>query len=58
MTPTEARSLGRAIRTVRLEAGLTQLRLALAVGVSGSHMSICERGQVPAARGRPAPLRQ
>ena len=54
MTPTEARSLGRAIRTVRLEAGLTQLRLALAVGVSGSHMSMCERGQVPAARGRPA----
>ena len=36
MTPTEARSLGRAIRTVRLEAGLTQLRLALAVGVSGA----------------------
>lgn len=54
MPPAEARSLGRAIRTVRLETGLTQLELSLAIGVSGSHMSIWERAQVPAARGRPA----
>ncbi|MBM7232138.1 transcriptional regulator [Dietzia sp. HMSC21D01] len=54
MTPDEARSLGRAIRTVRHETGLTQLKLGLAAGVSGSQISIWERGQVPAARGRPA----
>lgn len=35
MTPDEARSLGRAIRTVCLEAGLSQLKLAVAVDISG-----------------------
>ena len=54
MTPEEARSLGRAIRTVRLEHGLTQLKLAVAIGVSGGQIGIWERGQVPAARGREA----
>lgn len=54
MTPGEARSLGRAIRTVRLERGLSQLKLAVAVGVSGGQISIWERGHVPAARGREA----
>lgn len=54
MTPDEARSLGRAIRTVRLERGLSQLKLAVAVGVSGGQISIWERGQVSAARGRQA----
>ena len=54
MTLDEARSLGRAIRTVRLERGLSQLKLAVAVGVSGGQVSIWERGQVPAARGRQA----
>lgn len=54
MTPDEARSLGRAIRTARLERGLSQLKLAVAIGVSGGQVGIWERGQVPAARGRPA----
>lgn len=54
MTPDEARSLGRAIRTVRLEAGLSQLKLAVAVDVSGGQVGIWERGKVPAARGRAA----
>lgn len=52
MTPDEARSLGRAIRTVRIERGLTQLKLAVAVGVSAGQVGIWERGSVPAARGR------
>jgi transcriptional regulator with XRE-family HTH domain len=50
--PDEARSLGRAIRTVRIESGLTQLKLAVAVGVSAGQIGIWERGSVPAARGR------
>lgn len=54
MTPDEARSLGRAIRTVRLERGLSQLKLAVAVGVSGGQLGIWERGKIPAARGRSA----
>ena len=54
MTPEEARSLGRAIRAVRLARGLSQLKLAVAIGVSGGQISIWERGQVPAARGRQA----
>ena len=52
MTPDEARSLGRAIRAVRLEHGLTQLKLAVAAGVSAGQIGIWERGKVPAARGR------
>lgn len=52
MTPEEARSLGRAIRTARIECGLTQLKLALHVGVSTGQLGIWERGRVPAARGR------
>lgn len=35
MTPDEARSLGRAIRTVRLEEGLPKLKLAVADDISG-----------------------
>ncbi|MEH6821778.1 MAG: XRE family transcriptional regulator [Dietzia psychralcaliphila] len=54
MTPDEARSLGRAIRATRLERGLPQLKLAVAIGVSGGQVSIWERGQVSAARGRMA----
>ncbi|MEH6624393.1 MAG: helix-turn-helix transcriptional regulator [Dietzia maris] len=54
MTPDEARSLGRAIRTVRIERGLTQLKLAVAVGISAGQIGIWERGRVPAARGRDA----
>lgn len=54
MTPDEARSLGRAIRAVRLERGLSQLKLAVAIDVSGGQVSIWERGNVSAARGRPA----
>ena len=54
MTPDEARSLGRAIRAVRLERGLSQLKLAVAIGASGGQVSIWERGQVPAGRGRVA----
>lgn len=54
MTPEEARSLGRAIRAVRLARGLSQLKLAVAIGVSGGQISIWERGQVPATRGRQA----
>lgn len=54
MTPDEARSLGRAIRAVRLERGVSQLKLAVPVGVSAGQVSIWERGRVPAARGRPA----
>ena len=54
MTPDEARSLGRALSAVRREKGLSQLKLAVAVGVSGGQVGIWERGKVPAARGRPA----
>ena len=34
MTPEEARSLGRAIKAVRIERGLSQTKLAVAVGMS------------------------
>lgn len=54
MNPDEARSLGRAIRATRLERGCSQLKLAVAIGVSGGQVGIWERGQVPAARGRSA----
>ena len=54
MTPEEARSLGRAIRAKRLERGLSQLKLAVAIGVSGGQLGLWERGRVPAARGRDA----
>lgn len=54
MTPDEARSLGRALRAVRLEHGLTQLKLAVAAGISAGQIGIWERGKVPAARGRSA----
>lgn len=54
MTPDEARSLGRAIRATRLERGLSQLRLAVAIDMSGGQISTWERGRIPAARGRPA----
>lgn len=52
MTPEEARSLGRAIRVVRLERGLSQLKLAVAAGFSAGQVGIWERGSVPGARGR------
>ncbi|KAA0919132.1 helix-turn-helix transcriptional regulator [Dietzia sp. ANT_WB102] len=55
MTPDEARSLGRAIRAARLERGLSQLKLAVAIGSNGGQVSVWERGQVPAGRGRVAP---
>lgn len=45
MTPAEARSLGRAIRAARLEKGLTQLKLAVAIGVKSPWISAWERGQ-------------
>lgn len=52
MTPDEARSLGRAIRAVRLERGLSQLKLAVAVGVKSPWISAWERGQSkPTAHG-------
>ena len=54
MTPEEARSLGRAIHAVRVEGGLTQIKLAVILGVSAGHIGIWERGKVPAARGRDA----
>lgn len=54
MTPEEARSLGRAIKAVRLERGLSQTKLAVAVGTSSGQLGIVERGHIPAARGRPA----
>lgn len=50
----EARSLGRAIRTARLEKGLTQLKLAVAVGVGAGQVSVWERGRVSPSRGRAA----
>lgn len=53
MTPDEARSLGRAIRTVRTERGLTQMKAALAAGISDGQLRIWERGSVPAVRGKP-----
>nr|WP_187701081.1 MULTISPECIES: helix-turn-helix transcriptional regulator [unclassified Dietzia] len=52
VTPDEARSLGRAIRAVRLERGLSQLKLAVAVGVKSPWISAWERGQSqPTAHG-------
>ena len=45
MTPDEARSLGRAIRAARMAAGLTQLKLAVAIGVKSPWISAWERGQ-------------
>ena len=54
MTPEEARSLGRAIQAARVEQGLTQIKLAVALCVSAGHVGIWEHGHVPAARGRPA----
>ncbi|MBB1033438.1 helix-turn-helix transcriptional regulator [Dietzia sp. CQ4] len=54
MTPDEARSLGRAIRTARLERGIPQLKLAVAIGVGGGQLGLWERGRVPAARGEDA----
>ena len=52
MTPDEARSLGRAIRAVRLERGLSQLKLAVAIGVKSPWISAWERGQSkPTAHG-------
>ncbi|ODQ84149.1 transcriptional regulator [Dietzia alimentaria] len=51
-TPDEARSLGRAIRAVRLEHGLSQLKLAVAIGVKSPWISAWERGQSkPTAHG-------
>lgn len=41
----EARSLCRAIRATRLERGLTQLKLAVAIGVKSPWISAWERGQ-------------
>lgn len=54
MRDDESRSLGRAIRAARLEAGLTQLKLAVAVGVSAGQIGVWERGRVSPARGRAA----
>lgn len=52
MTPDEARSLGRAIRAARLERGLSQLKLAVAIGVKSPWISAWERGQSkPTAHG-------
>ena len=52
MTPDEARSLGRAIRAARMAAGLTQLKLAVAIGVKSPWISAWERGQSkPTAHG-------
>ena len=39
MTPDEARSLGRAIRAARMETGLAQLKLAVAIGVKSPWIS-------------------
>lgn len=56
MTPDEARSLGRSIRVARQEKGLTQLKLAVAVGVKSPWISAWERGQSqPAAYAQSAP---
>lgn len=56
MTPDEVRSLGRAIRAARQERGLTQLKLAVAVGVKSPWVSAWERGQSqPAAYKHSAP---
>lgn len=54
MTPDEARSLGRAIKNARADAGLTQSKLAFAIGISVGHLGHLEKGRVPAARGREA----
>lgn len=52
MTPDEARSLGRAIRAVRTEIGLNQIKVAFTLGISVGQLGIWERGKIPAARGR------
>lgn len=54
MTPEVASSLGRAIRAARLARGMSQLKLAVTIGISGGQVSIWERGQVSAARGQMA----
>lgn len=43
---TRRRLLGRRIRTLRVEAGLTQRELALMAGTSQSHLWNIERGSV------------
>lgn len=52
MTPDEAQSLGRAIRAVRTERGLSQIKVAFTIGISVGQLGIWERGKIPAARGR------
>lgn len=52
MTPDEAQSLGRAIRAIRTERGLSQIKVAFTIGISVGQLRIWERGKVPAARGR------
>lgn len=52
MTPDEAQSLGRAIRAVRTESGLSQIKVAFTIGISVGQLGIWERGKIPAARGR------
>ena len=54
MNPDEAQSLGRAIRMARTETGMNQTTVAYRVGISTGQLGIWERGNVPAARGRPA----
>lgn len=54
LAPDEARSLGRAIRMARTETGMNQTTVAYRVGISTGQLGIWERGNVPAARGRPA----
>lgn len=51
MRSDEAGSLGRAIGAVRRERGLTQLKLAKAVGVSVTKIGHWERAQVPEMHG-------
>lgn len=52
MTPDEARSLGRAIRAIRTERGLSQIKVAFTIGIGVGQLGIWGRGKVPAARGR------
>lgn len=54
MNPDEAQSLGRAIRMTRTETSMNQTTVAYRVGISTGQLGIWERGNVPAARGRPA----
>lgn len=44
--PVPQRGLGKAVRVLREEAKLTQLRLSLKAGVSSSWLSRIERGKV------------